>query len=128
MARDYFGTASVVWWEINFAKLVKQAAWKRTFSAFPKYPSVVRDVAVIVDSTCAWEDLYREVKGTSGLIEQVELFDIFQSEQQLGVGKKSLAFSIMFRSPEKTLVSDDIEVVMQKILKNLKAKFKAEQR
>ncbi len=125
---DYFNGATVVWWEINFAKLVKQAAWKRAFNVFPKYPNVVRDIAVIVDTTCIWSDLYHEVKGTSGLIEKVELFDIFQSEKQLGVGNKSLAFSITFRSPEKTLTSEDIEVVMQKILKNLKVKFRAEQR
>ncbi len=125
---DYFNSATVVWWEINFAKLIKQAAWKRVFSAFPKYPNVTRDIAVIVDTSCIWSDLYREVKGTSGLIEKVELFDIFQSEKQLGVGKKSLAFSLTFRSPEKTLTSEDIETVMQKIVKNLKTKFRAEQR
>jgi phenylalanyl-tRNA synthetase beta chain len=128
VTEEYFGGATVVWWEIPFGKLVKQAAWKRTFSAFPKYPTVVRDIAVVVGKDCAWEDLYREVKGTSGLIENVTLFDIFQSEKQLGADKKSLAFSIVFRSPDKTLTSEDIEVVLQKILKNLKAKFQAEQR
>ncbi len=128
LAQDYFDNAAVVWWELSFAKLIKQAVWKRTFSAFPKYPTVVRDIAVVVDKSCAWNDLYREVKGTSGLIETIELFDVFQSDKQLGADKKSLAFSVTFRSPEKTLTSEDIEVVLQKILKNLKAKFQAEQR
>ncbi len=127
IAGKYFEGHKVVWWELNFSKLVKHADFSRTFSALPKYPTVVRDLAVVVEQNVSWENLSKEISAASPLIEEVDLFDIFQSKE-LGTGKHSLAFSIVFRSPDRTLESKEIEAVMAKIKDRLKNKFSARQR
>ena len=60
-------------------------------------------------------------------MENVELFDVYQGEQ-IEKCKKSLAYSILFRHPERTLTDDDINPVMDEILSDLKNGFNAQLR
>ncbi len=120
-------TKAVVWWELNFAKLVKHANQSRIFSAFPKFPPVIRDLAIVLDESISWSKIQAEITGSTPLIQEVQLFDVYQSAK-LGVGKRSLAFSLTFRSHDRTLDSREVDDFLRTIMNNLEQKFAAQQR
>ena len=91
----------------------------------PKFPAVSRDIALVVDEKVAAGDLMACVEKAAGkLCEGVKLFDVFRGER-LGEGKKSMAFSIAFRSPDHTLTEAEITAAMEKILKNAEKSYGA---
>ncbi|MDO4686333.1 MAG: phenylalanine--tRNA ligase subunit beta [Corynebacterium sp.] len=71
------------------------------------FPALLQDLALVVDEEVPAESVRRAVaEGAGELLESVELFDIYRSEN-LGEGKKSLAFSLRFRAPDRTLTDDE---------------------
>lgn len=71
------------------------------------YPALMQDVALVVDESTAAEAVRRTVQeGAGELVEDVSLFDVYRSES-IGEGKKSLAFAIRFRAPDRTLTEDE---------------------
>ena len=50
------------------------------------------------------------------MLENVEVFDIFEDETKLGIGKKSMAYNLVLRSPEKTLSDEECDKVVRKVL------------
>ena len=94
----------------------------------PKYPAATRDIAVIVDEETGAGDMMLVMKDAGGKrIEKIELFDVFSGEQ-IGAGRKSVAYAITMRSPEGTLTDEEVEAVMKKILKALEKDFGAQLR
>ncbi|MBP3619668.1 MAG: phenylalanine--tRNA ligase subunit beta, partial [Clostridia bacterium] len=84
-----------------------------------KYPVVSRDIAVVVDENVTNAELVSCIKSACGKVFfDVELFDIYRSDA-LGQGKKSMAYKILFMSEEKTLTGDEIQSVVNKVLKSL---------
>ena len=80
------------------------------------FPPVKQDLAFTVDDTVTaaqLEDVVREAAGAN--LESIELFDVFTGEQ-VGEGKKSLAFAVVFRSPDKTLSAEDSEAIRKAIV------------
>ncbi|MBZ8177193.1 phenylalanine--tRNA ligase subunit beta [Corynebacterium poyangense] len=72
------------------------------------YPSLHQDIALVVDEDIAAESVRQVVvEGAGELLESVELFDIYRSDQ-LGEGKKSLAFALVFRAPDRTLRDEEV--------------------
>ncbi|WNI12176.1 phenylalanine--tRNA ligase subunit beta [Corynebacterium sp. Z-1] len=71
------------------------------------FPALNQDIALVVDDGVAAEDVRRAVEeGAGELVESVKLFDVYRSEH-LGEGKKSLAFGLVFRAPDRTLTEDE---------------------
>ncbi|EEI17765.1 phenylalanine--tRNA ligase subunit beta [Corynebacterium lipophiloflavum] len=71
------------------------------------FPALNQDIALVVDEGIAAEDVRRAVEeGAGELVESVKLFDVYRSAQ-LGEGKKSLAFGLVFRAPDRTLTEDE---------------------
>lgn len=104
---------------IDFDAIMENKRMNRTYKHLPKYPAVTRDIALIVDDNVAVrtiEDVIRKTK--TQIIESYKLFDVYKSDA-LGEGKKSVAYSIVFRSMDKTLTDDDVNAVMNDILKRL---------
>ncbi len=84
-----------------------------------KFPPVERDIAVVVDEKVTNEELMEVIKSASGkMFYDVNLFDVYRSSS-LGEGKKSMAYKIVFISEDKTLTGDEINQVMNKVLKSL---------
>lgn len=72
------------------------------------FPALHQDIALVVDESIPAEDVRLVVQeGAGDLLESVELFDVFRGEQ-LGEGKKSLAFSLLFRAADRTLTDDEV--------------------
>jgi len=116
--------AKIGFWQFDFALLVKYINFSKRYQSLPKFPSIRRDMAVVVDETVGWSDLEKEIINISSLIRQVEPFDVFTG-QEIGANKKSLAFHLEFRSDDKTLMAEDVDQLMKDVLKILEKKFQA---
>ena len=93
----------------------------------PKFPAVSRDIAVVVDEAVGAGTLMDAIrKAAQKTLEDVKLFDIYRGEK-LGGGRKSVAYSITLRAPDRTLTDEEISATMDKVLKALKT-FGAELR
>lgn len=89
------------------------------YETVSKFPSMKRDMALLVDASISNHDLVAVITSNGGkFLQSVQLFDIFQGEK-LGAGKKSMAYSLTFQNPEATLVDDEITAAMDKIQKAL---------
>jgi phenylalanyl-tRNA synthetase beta subunit len=89
-----------------------------------KYPSMTRDIAVVVDSNIKANDIIGEIYNTSDLVNRVELFDEFKSDK-LGASKKSLAFHLDLQDLNKTLTDMEADNEVKNIVSRLKDKFDA---
>ena len=115
--------------ELDFDHLVKLAKPGRyKFQAIPKFPPVLRDLAVVIDDFITFKqviDLIRE-EGRE-LLKDVSLFDIYVGPQ-IPKGKKSLAFSLTYRSDKRTLTDEKVNEVHQQIFDRLNSELGAELR
>jgi phenylalanyl-tRNA synthetase beta chain len=107
----------VVFGLFNWQELTaRNEAGKTIFKEIPKFPSVQRDLAVVVPKQLPYETIENTVqKIRLGKLRDMRLFDIFESEK-LGTEKKSLAISFTFSDEEKTLTDKEIDDWMNKII------------
>ena len=98
------------------------------YKPLPKFPAVTRDIAMLVDKNVAVAQIEEIIRKTSGkLLEDVKLFDVYEGEQ-IPENKKSVAYSAVFRAPDRSLTGEEVQEVFDKILKNLEKKLKAQLR
>lgn len=126
--KNYGINQDVYYGELDTDYLAKLPEKKYTTKEISKYPSVERDLAVVVDESVCNADLVAAIKSSCGKIfGGVELFDVYRSDA-LGKDKKSMAYKITFASDEKTLTGDEINAVVAKILKSLDFRYGAKLR
>ncbi len=109
--------------EINLSELLPQATGFGGYTPLARFPAVVRDLALIVDAQVTNQDIVEAIQGFK-LVQQVALFDVYAGKQ-VPPGKKSLAYSITFQSPEHTLTDAEVDGVLKAVLKKLGAAFGA---
>jgi phenylalanyl-tRNA synthetase beta chain len=108
----------------NILKALKNA--KVGYEEISKYPSVRRDLALVLDSSVKFGDIALTAQKTAKkLLKDVNLFDVFEDETKLGAGKKSYAVSFIFEDKEKTLNDKEIEKVMDELIKTYESKLGA---
>ncbi|MEE4242812.1 MAG: phenylalanine--tRNA ligase subunit beta [Desulfopila sp.] len=113
----------VYYFDIDFDALCSLDVIAKAFSPLPVYPSVKRDIALVVADSVSAGELLRSVRESGEkLIEHSEIFDIFKGGK-IAEGYKSVALSITYRSPSKTLTEKNVEKVHAKIVKNLTDTF-----
>ncbi|MCY7422851.1 MAG: phenylalanine--tRNA ligase subunit beta, partial [Chitinophagaceae bacterium] len=105
--------------DIDWGMLVTMVtAQKILYKEVARFPTVQRDLAVIVDKHITYDQLTRAVKKTQlQKLTNVQLFDVFESEK-LGTGKKSLAISFSFLDDEKTLTDVETDDMMKKLVQS----------
>ena len=111
--------------EIDYEKMMSHAAQSFRYHPISPFPPVIRDLALTVDEETACGDLIREIAKACPRVSDVELFDLYRGEQ-IGAGKKSMAFKIRFEPEDKALAPEDVDRFIKKILGNLKFKLGAE--
>ena len=111
--------------EIDYEKIMSHAAAGIRYKPLSPFPEVVRDLALTVDEETTCGSLMSEILRACPAAGDVELFDIYRGEQ-IGKGKKSMAFKITFLPGDKALTPEDVERYIKKILGNLKYKLGAE--
>ena len=96
---------------------------EQEFRPIGKYPAIIRDIAVVVPSETKADDVEQIIENTGGqLLVDSDLFDYFQDGEMREREEKSLAFRLIFQSPEKTLKDEEVNSLMQKIIKALEEK------
>jgi phenylalanyl-tRNA synthetase beta chain len=101
---------------------------KVQFKEISRYPSVERDLAIVVPKTMKYKDISEQLsKLRLNKLQQVRLFDVFESEK-LGKDKKSMAINLTFMDEEKTLTDKEIDGWMNKIMSTLEKELNAEVR
>jgi len=116
-------SGEVYLFEIDLTALLPLAIGHRLFQPISRFPAIVRDVALVVDSGAAHRQVQDIITGFP-LVSQVALFDVY-SGGQLPADKKSLAYRITFQSPSHTLTDDEVNKVQQQILDKLSAELGA---
>jgi phenylalanyl-tRNA synthetase beta chain len=99
-----------------------------TYREVPRFPPVRRDLAFVVDSSVPADAVRQEIDSAApDLVDSVVLFDVFTGSP-VPEGKKSLAFSVDFRAPDRTLTDQEADGAVQRIFERLVSRFGAELR
>ncbi len=103
--------------------LLAYEAEEKKYKPLPKFPAIERDLAFVCDEALTSGELKKSIQKYGGkMLESVEIFDIYR-DAKLGENKKSMAYSITLRSPEKTLEDADCDKIVYKILNGLERDF-----
>ena len=127
--QEAFGlTRKVYVFELNISKLLKYANPSGSYTPLPKFPAIVRDLSITLPLNTSVAEVLSEIKSNSGeWLETVTLFDVYTGGQ-VGEGMRSLAFSLTFRSSDRTLTDEEINECHAKIVDYLDKKMAAKLR
>jgi len=116
------GPAPVLAADLDLESLLAGSADNYPARPVSRYPAIVEDLAVIVDEAVPAADVEAAIAEAGGpRLVEVRLFDLFRGEQ-VGAGKKSLAYRLSYQSSEGTLTDRDAAKLRKKILGNLEKK------
>ena len=114
--------------ELNLSAIEEQLQPAQPFTEITKFPAVSRDVAILLKAEITHQEVLDAIQeaGVKRLTD-IKLFDIFSGDK-LGVGLKSMAYSLTFQNPEASLTDEEVAKYMEKIEKSLTEKLGAEVR
>jgi phenylalanyl-tRNA synthetase beta chain len=111
--------------EIDLDILLPLIPIRNDTHSVPEYPPVLEDLAVVVDDALPADKAVEVIRAAGGkMVVNVRLFDVYRSEQ-IGAGKKSLAYSITYQAPDKTLTDKDVAGIRTRILRRLEQELGA---
>ena len=123
-----FGIKQPVYY-INFdlASLLSAYQSKKVvYKEVSKYPSIERDLALVIDKAIAYEAIQASIVDAKlTALKETRVFDIFESEK-LGAGKKSVAINFVFNATDKTLTDVEIDEMMKKLIQLFEKNIQAE--
>ena len=105
--------------EINLDKLLAKKTGNMKFKEISKYPSISKDLAIVVDKKISADEIGKIIKKAAGsLLTNIEIFDVYE-----GVGipkeKRSIAYSLSFGTIDRTLTDEEINNIMNKVIEAL---------
>ncbi len=101
-------------WEAIMAALANHHI---NFEPLNKFPTVRRDLALVIDKTVKFTEIVKLAQQTDKkILKEISLFDVYENEEQLGKGKKSYAISFIFENHNKTLKDKEVDKVMKKLI------------
>ncbi len=114
--------------ELDLERLYAVAPARVMTRSISRYPVAQRDLAVVVAADVPAEALARAIQETGGpLTPQVQLFDVYTGDG-IAPDKKSLAYTLTYRAPDRTLTAQEVEEAQKAILAHLRERFGAELR
>ncbi|MBM2813569.1 MAG: Phenylalanyl-tRNA synthetase subunit beta [Ignavibacteria bacterium] len=122
-----FGLETAVYFAIiDLSSIYELPPINEKFKKVSPYPASMRDLAFIFDKTIPAQSIYDEIIKSGGvLLQKVEIFDVFDGGN-IPEGKRSIAFSLVFGSAERTLVDEEVDTAINKILSVIDDKFSGE--
>ena len=125
VAREMDAIKPVLACEIALEAL--QALWRKpSFQEIPKFPSILRDIAVVCPMAMSYGDIENEIWASDPEFpRQVEPLSVFvdPTGEKLPADRKSVAISLTFRAPERTLSSEEVNAACDRLKQQLKAKL-----
>ncbi len=123
---DNFGINTRVYAaELDFNTILDSMQPAPKYSPIDKFPSIERDMAVVCDLSVAAGDLVETVRAVSGeLLKSCEIFDVYTGDQ-VSKGKKSVALSLVYRHPDRTLTDSEVDNIFNLSLSALGERFGA---
>lgn len=114
--------------ELSLQALLQAEVAPIAYTSIPRFPSITRDIALVVNSATVAGDVQAIITEAGGkLLKEVSVFDVYEGEH-MEAGKKSLAFSLKYFDPEKTLTDEEVTKAHTKVLDAVKEKAGAELR
>lgn len=110
--------------DLSVAALQRARRRVTAYVPVPQFPSVKRDIALIVAQRTTHERIVASVRDASTLLTRAELFDVY-SGSELGTDKKSVAYHLEFSAPDRTLTAAEVDDAFQKIVARVKTNFDA---
>lgn len=104
---------------VDIADIFANRIEEKKFKPTPRFPASGRDLAIICDDEIPAASLEKAIRAGAGkLLEKVELFDVYKGPS-VAPGKKSVAYSMTLRAPDRTLTVEECDKVVAKVLKEL---------
>lgn len=114
--------------ELDFDTLVEHGLGQGQLEPLARFPGLDRDLALILDRDAPHDDVETTIRDSGGaLLERVALFDLYQGPQ-VPAGKRSLAYTLRFRAPDRTLTDTEADDAMSKITSSVRSRFGAQVR
>lgn len=114
--------------ELSLDLLLKRQPEEIVYQALPKYPSIQRDLAIVVDQQVEAGKVMQTIADTGApLLKSVSLFDVYMGDR-MAEGTKSIAFSLTYYDPEKTLTDEEVKLVHDQVVAQLREVWGAELR
>ena len=112
--------------EIDLDRLLEKKVGKMKYKDISKFPGVSKDLAVVVDKNVISKDIENIInKASSNLLSEIKIFDVYEGAN-LGENKKSIAFNLYFEAKDRTLVDEEINKEIEKIISAVENKLGAE--
>jgi phenylalanyl-tRNA synthetase beta chain len=114
--------------ELDFDTLVEHGLGQPQLEPLARFPGLDRDLALVLDRDAPHEDVAATILDAGGaLLEHVALFDLYQGPQ-VAAGKRSLAYTLRFRAPDRTLTDAEADDAMSRIVTSVRSRFGAQVR
>lgn len=127
MAKKYKIAATYVF-ELNFDQIMAEPKKPRHYQSISKYPTITRDIALLVDDEITNEAILEVINAKGGAyLTDVTLFDVYEGAH-LPAHKKSLAYTLTYQDKQGTLVEDKVNQAFDKVVKQLTDKLQVEVR
>ncbi|MGM9944443.1 MAG: phenylalanine--tRNA ligase subunit beta, partial [Lysinibacillus sp.] len=103
--------------ELNLLAILNAQVEELVYTAVPRFPAMTRDIALELDRATAAGEIVSIIKGAgTKLLKDVKVFDVYEGEK-MTPGKKSVAFSLTYFDPERTLTDEEVVAAHSKVLK-----------
>jgi phenylalanyl-tRNA synthetase beta chain len=140
---DFKPNLEIAQFSLAIAPLVRAMEEELEFEPIPKYPSIIRDISILVDKDVKISQILNLIQGVGGrLVKDIDVFDIYETaetqdesegteeadetQRWLSSGRKSVAFHIIYRADDRTLTDAEVDKLEQKIKKALEQGLGAE--
>ena len=128
LTKNYDISQRILLAEVNLDKITKYARDSKKYTSIIKFPAVERDISMVINEEVEVGEIEKIIqRKAKKLLEKVELFDIYRNEK-LGENKKSVAYSLKFRVPDRTLKDEEVNGIMKEIIAELEKSLGAELR
>ena len=114
--------------EIDFDRLIDQGVSPLQYRSIPRFPSVTRDVSIIVDAGVQAGQILMFIQNFhSELLREVRLFDVYAGKP-VPIGRKSLTFALTYRADDRTLTDEEVNSIQTQVVEQLRQRFGAQLR
>lgn len=111
--------------DMNLETVLATHARVPNYQQIPKYPSIIRDIAFVLDEQVSADSVKDVIEQTGEeLVKDIQIFDVYTGER-LPEGKKSIAYRLLYQHPERTLTDDEVEASYQQIIAAVNEKYDA---